>query len=95
MNKELSNKPFKKLHCLPDNSKYFYTYDLGCISALVSLGFELVSLDKSNHRKVQFVLRREIGMEKIVDDYWADRLEVNARTFFDNIKMLKNRIYSE
>jgi len=74
---------------------YFYTFDLGCSAALISAGFELVSLDKTNPRKVQFIFHREIGIEKVVDDYWADRLEVKARTFFDNVKMLKNRIYSE
>jgi hypothetical protein len=78
-----------------DHVNHFYTFDLGCSAALISAGFELVSLDKTNPRKVQFVFRKEIGIEKVVDDYWADRLEVKARTFFDNVKMLKNRIYSE
>lgn len=78
-----------------DSDKVFATYDLGCSSALISAGFELVSLEKSNPRKVQFIFRREVGIEKVVDEYWADRLEVKARAFFDNIKMLKNRIYSE
>ena len=79
-----------------DNYQNFLTtYDLGCSSALVSSGFELVSLDKANPKKVQFIFRREIGIEKVVDDYFADKLEIKARTFFDNVKMLKNRIYSE
>lgn len=80
---------------LDDQTNYFYTFDLGCSAALISAGFELVSLDKANPRKVQFIFRREIGIEKVVDDYWADRLEVKARAFFDNVKMLKSRIYSE
>lgn len=78
-----------------ESNEVFATYDLGCSSALISSGLELVSLDKTNPRKVQFIFRRENRIEKVVDDYWADRLEVKARTFFDNIKMLKNRIYSE
>lgn len=79
-----------------DNYQDFMTtYDLGCSSALVSSGFELVSLDKANPKKVQFIFRRELGIENVADDYFADRLEVKARTFFDNVKMLKNRIYSE
>lgn len=78
-----------------DNYADFYlTFDLGCSSALVSSGFELVSLDKSNPKKVRFIFRREAGIEKIADDYFADRLEVKARKFFDDIKSLKNRIYS-
>ena len=80
---------------LDDQTNYFYTFDLGCSAALISAGFELVSLDKASPRKVQFIFRREVGIEKVVDDYWADRLEVKARAFFDNVKMLKNRIYSE
>lgn len=80
---------------LQTESDQFATFDLGCSSALISAGFELVSLDKTNPRKVQFIFLREVGIEKVVDEYWADRLEVKARAFFDNIKMLKNRIYSE
>jgi len=79
---------------LDDYTNYFYTFDLGCSAALISAGFKLISLNKENPRKVQFVFRREIGIEKVVDDYWADRLEVKARTFFDNVKMIKNRLYS-
>lgn len=85
----------KKLKNNFKESEIFATFDLGCASATIVAGFELVSLEKSNPRKVQFVIRREVGIEKVVDDYWADRLVVKARTFFDTTKMLKNRIYSE
>jgi len=97
MTKKLQKNQSEEYHYIPldDQINYFYTFDLGCSSALISAGFELVSLDKINPRKVQFIFRREIGIEKIVDDYWADRLTIKARAFFDNTKMLKNRIYSE
>ena len=78
-----------------DYRNYLYTFDLGAAASLVSAGFQLVLLDKTNPHKVQFIFRREIGIEKVMDDYWADRLEVKARSFFDNLKMLKNRLYSE
>lgn len=73
----------------------YQTYDLGSAAALITVGFELVTLEKSNPRKAQFIFRKEIGIEKVVDDYWADRLKVKARAFFDNQKMLKNRLYSD
>ena len=90
-------KPLQKnVGISSDNySQHLSTFDLGAAASLVSAGFLLVSLDKTNPRKVQFIFRRETGIEKAVDNYWADRLEVKARTFFDNLKMLKNRIYSE
>lgn len=92
MNKKLQ----KSQRNTPDYyTKRFCTYDLGCSAALISASFELISLDKKNRRKVQFIFRREDGIEKVVNDYWADKLQVKARAFFDNMKMLKNRIYSE
>ena len=80
---------------LEDYTNYLYSFDLGASASLITAGFELVALDKTNPRKVQFIFRREADIEKILDDYWADRLEVKARAFFDNIKACKNRIYSE
>ena len=97
MTRKPSKKDAEKLGWISSENyqDFLTTYDLGCSSALVSNGFELVSLDKTNPRKVQFIFKRKIGIEKVVDEYWADCLEVKARKFFDNVKMLKNRIYSE
>lgn len=80
---------------LDDRQNYFYTYDLGASAALVHLGFELVSLDRENPKKVQFIFRRDPLIEDAVKEYWSDSLSVGARGFFDTIKMLKNRLYSE
>jgi hypothetical protein len=88
----------KKLQTNKDTEDFtnpLYTFDLGVAASLVTAGFEVVILDKVNPRKVQFVFRRATGIEKVMDDYWTDKLKVKARSFFDNIKMLKNRIYSE
>ena len=78
-----------------DHKYFFYTFDLGLAAALVTTNFSLISLDRSNLQKVQFVFRRSDGMDEAVDAYWANRLEVKARTYFDSLKMLKNRIYSD
>ena len=97
MNKQLPNNQKKDYQHTPldDYTTYFYSFDLGASASLVTAGFTLIALDKANPKKVQFIFRRESGIEQVVDDYWADRLEVKARAFFDNVKMLKNRIYSE
>jgi len=72
----------------------FSTYDLGLATALISVGFELWGLDKNNAKKVLFIFKQSPEIIKVGNDYWADKLEINARTLFDNQKMLKNRIYS-
>lgn len=78
-----------------DNNKMFLTFDLGLATCLVSLGYELWNLDKTNPKKVQFIFKRADGIDMVVNDYWQDNLKINARTLFDNQKMLKNRIYSD
>ena len=78
-----------------NETDFFYTFDMGLSAALIGVGFSLVSLDRENLRKVQFVFRRADGMDETVDAYWADTLQLKARTYFDTIKMLKNRLHSE
>ena len=78
-----------------NSADYFYTHDLGCSAALIATGFELISLDKANPRKALFNFHRERGIDEAASDYWADRLKINARKYFDTIKMLKNRLYSD
>lgn len=75
--------------------RFFFTYDIGCASALVSVGFELATLDKSNPKKVQFAFTKTDEIEKTAESYWSDFLNVNARTLVNNMKMLKSRIYSD
>lgn len=75
--------------------KKYFTFDLGLTNALVSLDFELLELDKSNPKKVKFIFEDSQELNEVVAAYWGDRLPINARTLFDNQKMLKNRIYSD
>lgn len=77
-----------------DNAYFFYTFDLGLSAALVSVGFSLVSLERGDLQKVQFVFRRADGIDETIDAHWSNRLEVKSRTYFDALKMLKNRLYS-
>lgn len=97
MNKKKEEKTLKELTVIPldDYNKFYYSFDLGISAALISAGFKLVALDKQNPRKVQFVFARDEGIDGVIDDYWADRLEIKARTYFENVKMIKNRLYSE
>ena len=73
----------------------YTTYDLGTASALLCSGFELLSLDKENPRKALFIFKRESDIEEIANLYFGDRLEVRGRSFFDSLKALKNKLYSE
>lgn len=75
--------------------KLFSTFDLGLATALVTLGYKLLRLDKTNPKKVRFVFQEEGEIEKDMLCYWNGDLKLPAQTLFDNQKMLKNRIYSD
>jgi len=73
----------------------FSTYDLGLATVLVTLGYKLLKLDKTNPKKVRFVFQEEKNIDKAMMEYWNDKIKLPAQTLFNNQKMLKNRIYSD
>ena len=74
---------------------HFFSFDLGLSSALVTLGYTLVAIDKTNRNKAQFIFRRYPGIDPDISSYWNGELQLGARSLFDNQKMLKNRLYSD
>jgi len=92
------NKGGKSSWALPDQAPLcepWTTYDLGVSTALLCAGFELVGIEKSNPRKALFLFKKEARIEDVANQYFADRLEVKARSYFDHLKALKNKLYSE
>lgn len=87
-------KHLKDTQELSPKEKYATT-DLGLASSLVALGYELHTLERTiNPKKARFIFRRVPTIETSTNNYWNDRLELNARTLFDAQKMIKNRLYS-
>ena len=77
------------------NRKKVAIQDMGTAAALIVAGFEMISLDKINPRKVLFIFQHAADIDKKVDLYLANKLDVKARAYWDTIRALKNRLYSE
>ncbi len=77
-----------------DSKEKFITFDIGLASALVTLGYTLFDVDKTNPKKSQFIFKRDEQIDKMVKKYWDNTLTLHARSLVDNLKMLKNRLYS-
>lgn len=78
-----------------DEASVFTTYDLGVSAALLCLGYKLIRLDCNDPRKALFVFRKDADIDAYANQYFSDQLKVKARSFFDSIKALKNKLYSE
>lgn len=69
--------------------------DLGLAAALVSCGFIMCDARRDETGRTHFVFIETKELNQAVNNYWADMLDVKARKYFDDIKMLKSRIYGE
>lgn len=69
--------------------------DLGVVAALVTHGFEIAYTRRDTKGRTYFIFQQTVALDEIVNGYYADALQVKARKFFDNTKMLKARIYAD
>ena len=70
----------------------FISADLALVTTL-SLFFPITRIDKQNPRKVLFKFSRNKKLEAFIDRYWKKEILVEPRTYFDQLKSLKARIY--
>lgn len=77
-----------------NESSIFITFDIGLAASLISLGYALKNIDKANEKKCKFIFGRDEHIDKMINEYWSGKLLLPARSLIDNLKMLKNRLYS-
>jgi hypothetical protein len=73
-------------------TNFFVSADLSLVTAL-SLYYPIDALDRSNPPRVQFLFKRDSDLDKLIEAYWKDELRVSPQTFFNQLKIIKARIY--
>jgi hypothetical protein len=71
---------------------YFYTHDLGLATA-ISIYFPLEAIDRSNPAKAEFLFKKEEGFDQIIEAFWQRQLQIDALTYFNQLKIIKSRLY--
>ena len=75
--------------------KYYYSSDLA-LATTISLWYPIEAIDRNqNPRKVFFKFTRTKKLEAFIDRYWKKELRIEPRSYFDQLKALKARIYEE
>lgn len=70
--------------------------DLGLTAALLCLpDNELTDIDLSESPRASFGLRWHVALEQQMRDYWASKLQVDAHTYFNQLKRLKAQLYNK
>lgn len=70
----------------------FQTTDLP-LAVTLSLFFPLFSTDSRDRSRIIFIYKREDGLDTFLESYWAGKIRVEPRAYFEQIKFLKARLY--
>lgn len=77
------------------NIKNLYsTSDLGCATA-ISLFFPIWAINKTNPQKAEFQFRRDDGLDKLIQNYCANTLQISPLAYFQQLKIIKSRLYEQ
>lgn len=79
---------------LDDTTNYFYSHDIALVAYLLCQDFELVGLDKAVRNKILFIIKRRDDLDLEIKKYWDFKSSVDAQSYFNQIKRLKNQIFS-
>ena len=74
--------------------KTYSSSDLALITTL-SLFYPIESVDKTNPRKAQFLFCRSADLDELVEQYWRGELKVEPQQFFNQLRIVKARLYGE
>lgn len=65
------------------------------IACSLSEKYPLLSIDRTNPNRALFIFEHSSDLERMVEDYWRGSLKVEPQAYFNNLKVLKGRLYSE
>jgi hypothetical protein len=65
------------------------------LAAAISLWFPIESIDRTHPRKVNFIFLRDEQLDDLVEAFWKREVKVEALAYFNQLKVIKGRIYGE
>jgi len=71
----------------------FKTADLALAAALSVVGFPVEEMEQMDARRFVFIFSDNPELQKEIKKYWLGELKVVPQTYFNQLKVLKARIY--
>lgn len=73
---------------------FYRTQDLA-LATVISLSFPIEAVDKSNPRKAQFIFKHSKTLDELIEGYWRGEVKVEPALFFNQLRVMKARIYND
>lgn len=77
-----------------NTNDYYSTSDLALTTA-ISLWYPIDAIDRQNPRKANFLFKRGAKFDELLETYWKRELKIEPQTYFNQLKAIKARLYSE
>ena len=78
---------------LDDETNYYHSFDIGLIAYLLSMGYVLSALNRVGS-KARFIVERDEHIEVLAQKYWNSDTAVDAQSYYNQLKRLKNQLYN-
>lgn len=65
------------------------------LATTVSLYSPIHSIESTDSHRVIFVFKKNVDTDHLIDSYWDGSLRIEPQQFFNQIKNIKTRIYSQ
>ncbi|MDQ3098301.1 MAG: DUF5659 domain-containing protein [bacterium] len=75
------------------SASQFISSDLALVTA-ITLFHPFETIDRQNPRKAQFIFIRNSQLDELIEKYWKKELLVEPRQYFDQLRAIKNQLYS-
>lgn len=88
------NKPIEDDIVYITDEKTFDTTDFNLATVLISEGFLIAHIDKTNPKRATFMFHKSDALDTCAECFWNRKLSIEPRTLLEAQKMLKTRLYS-
>lgn len=75
------------------NDNYYKTSDLA-LAASLSLYSPVNTIDSTDSKRIIFIFKQSQELDQLVDMYWRGEMKVDPQQYFNQLKIIKSRIYS-
>lgn len=73
----------------------FYSSSDLCLSTTINLFYPIEAIDRNNPDRICFLFKRDESLDKFLEKYWKRELRIEPQVYFQQLKIIKSRIYEK